>query len=350
MTTNHPLIRHIGGGVEGEITLIQHRTRGVVILKARKCTRHISNEANVTLSLLQTETIPKTTICQVFSIEGPTNDMIIEWCDGGDLRYIINNLHSKSYSLGKSFLRHVQLHLGSALLFIHCGIHFNLSTGKYKNAPLKNGQPWIRISHRDIKPDNVFLRWTSKADHSTPFPDLVLGDFGNAVTEHAFDSIFQNNTVPIEAPKWKKFCGQNYGPPEYFLLEGGDDHVHRFSILSSFDIWQFGATLYELLTRIVLNMVMQNQDRDGDKIGKWIGREEWGEVREEVMDMITEDPMARMTDEVLMRMVPFWRGRREEEFWCGDGVGGRDLEWLRGSSMRVSYDDDDDGDNGVEEL
>jgi serine/threonine protein kinase len=151
------LIKHIGGGVEGEITLVEHPTRGVAILKSRKGKPQISNEANVALTLLQGEHVSRNTICQVFSIEGPASDMIIEWCDGGDLRHVINHLHSQSYCLGMSFVRHVQLHLGSALVYLHCGIQFDVITGNCKYPSLESA-PWNRISHRDIKPDNIFLR------------------------------------------------------------------------------------------------------------------------------------------------------------------------------------------------
>lgn len=317
-TTKNRLIKHIGGGVEGEIKLIHHPTWGISILKTRTGGTKISNKANVTLTLLQgqqqqrrqgRENIPsRHTICQVFAIEDPAFDMIIEWCDGGDLRFVINKLHSQSYSLGKAFLRHVQLHIGSALVYLHCGILFDVETGECRwpaRSSRGKGKIWNRISHRDVKPDNIFLRWNGKVDStSSPFPDLVLGDFGNAITERAFESIFYDDGRNIEPPKRNTFCGQNYGPPEFFLLNGGDD-LERVSISSSFDIWQFGATLYELITRIVLNMAVQNQDRDVDKIRKWIRVEEWGETGGEVMDMIRENPRERMTDEILVRMLPF---------------------------------------------
>ncbi|TID18985.1 hypothetical protein E2P81_ATG05961 [Venturia nashicola] len=79
--------------------------------------------------------------------------------------------------------------IGSALVFIHCRIHFNLQTGTY-NQPIstKDNKPWNKISHRDIKPDNISLRWRDKADATTLFPDLVLGDFGNAIIKHPFQS------------------------------------------------------------------------------------------------------------------------------------------------------------------
>lgn len=37
-----------------------------------------------------------------------------------------------------------------------------------------------------------------------------------------------------------------------------------------------------------------------------------------------------------MRMLPFWRGKRDEEYENGDGVGGRDFEWLGENSQRRS--------------
>ncbi|QDS77421.1 hypothetical protein FKW77_006498 [Venturia effusa] len=332
MSTNR-LIKHIGGGVEAEITLIDHPNHGVVILKTRKDTSQISNEANVALTLIQGDQSSRNTLCQVFSIEGPASDMIIEYCDGGDLRYVINQLHVQSYCLGKAFLRHVQLHLGAALVYLHCGIHFDVAVGDYKY-PSLHGPPWNRISHRDIKPDNIFLRWTNKVDSSCLFPDIILGDFGNAITERNFDSVLRDHGRRIEAPMRRNFCGQNYGPPEFFLLEGGDD-IENVSVLSSFDMWQFGATLYELVTRIVLNMVLQNQDRNPDKTRKWISKEDWGEISAEVINMIKENRTERVTDEMLVKILPIWKTRRNEEFDKEDGVGRRDVGWLRENTQRI---------------
>lgn len=102
-----------------------------------------------------------------------------------------------------------------------------------------------------FKPDNISFRWSNKLDSSCLFPDIVLGDFANAITERPFDSIFQDRGE-IELLKWRNFCGQNYGLPEFFLLKVGDN-VERSSISSSFDTWQFGATLYKLITRIILD-------------------------------------------------------------------------------------------------
>lgn len=36
-------------------------------------------------------------------------------------------------------------------------------------------------------------------------------------------------------------------------------------------------------------MLLQSQDKDLDKVRKWIGKE-WGEIGEEVTDMTEEDP------------------------------------------------------------
>jgi hypothetical protein len=91
-----------------------------------------------------------------------------------------------------------------------------------------------------------------------------------------------------------------------------------WSASSAFDIWELGATL---------NMVLQNQNKDPLKASRWI-QAQWGELGEEIMDMIREEPTARMTEEELIEKLPLWRASRNLEYESDYGAAKGDFEWL----------------------
>ena len=77
---------------------------------------------------------------------------------------------------------------------------------------------WMRIIHRDIKPDNLFLR--KPITRGAPYPDIVLGDFGFATTKPFSESIAVAEFAPPEMP----YCS------------------HKG------DVWSLGTVIYELAT------------------------------------------------------------------------------------------------------
>jgi serine/threonine protein kinase len=73
--------------------------------------------------------------------------------------------------------------------------------------PSKRG--WDPIVHRDIKPSNVFLTWHDAIDN-VPYPTVLLGDFGCAVTSQgrrARTGLPQNDVdfAPPEFPSYSEF-------------------------------------------------------------------------------------------------------------------------------------------------
>ena len=114
-----------------------------------------------------------------------------EYCSGGDLHGLIDTYRDHSTNFPELFIWKVFLELTSALEFLHRG--FN---------PKTNTRPGI--VHRDIKPQNIFLRLSS---HTSPaYPDAVIADFGSAsldfaTYEPAGTFCWQPPEIPRKTPK-----------------------------------------------------------------------------------------------------------------------------------------------------
>ncbi|MCJ1227823.1 hypothetical protein MMC12_004482 [Toensbergia leucococca] len=144
----------------------------------------------------------------------PRLSLYMEYCDLGSLQSLIDTYHAHNTRnplrpavyLPESFIWHTFLSLTSALQYIHHGIpHSKPST------PLPSSA-WPLILHRDIKPDNIFLRSVSTQPsrlsrltrrffprsntlprNPLPFPRVILADFGCAINhdDPDFDVIDQ---------------------------------------------------------------------------------------------------------------------------------------------------------------
>jgi serine/threonine protein kinase len=196
---------------------------------------------------------------------------MIEYCDGGDLASYVRANAERRRTAPLSDLRHIQFHLASALSFLLIGTIWD-----YEQLRFVRGQQaqWNTIIHRDIKPSNILLRKAGRKDLSEgakalELPDIVLTDVGSALTRVPFrptyfDTKAWKNQIAEEDPPMKTvverqsihygFCDPEYGPPEYEkLFNRVRSHHGKNAVLKphpSFDIWQFGAVLFECSTNL----------------------------------------------------------------------------------------------------
>ena len=148
--------------------------------------------------------------------------LFYEYCSEGDLRKWVKQCKPE-HVIAKSVIRvsHVGYanlfrafqELASALAFLHYG--YNIDD---KPPEMKAG--WKSIFHRDIKPDNVFIKRRGEQEVV-----MVLGDFGFA-TELDRQIRHKHDGKPIQGDL-------RYVPPEYNYTVKGD-------------VWALGSTMYEV--------------------------------------------------------------------------------------------------------
>ncbi|KAI5365103.1 putative serine/threonine-protein kinase, active [Septoria linicola] len=97
----------------------------------------------------------------------------MDWCRGGDLwlqmEYLWNKHRADAQPL---FVLHVFVQLFEAFAFIHHGLRY-IGAGKYTR-----DENHKAVIHGDVKPENIFLHWSSR--NIGGMPDLQLADFGHS--------------------------------------------------------------------------------------------------------------------------------------------------------------------------
>ena len=129
--------------------------------------------------------------------------MLYEYCRGGDLAQFHPSI------ISEEFLWHVFTQATEGLAFLHYGF--------IQGAPDETwpSSRWQHVVHRDLKPDNIFLR--EKITPQNPFPDVVLGDFGLATF----------------SPTSGRAGAIDFMPPEEYSSAKGD-------------VWSLGATIHAM--------------------------------------------------------------------------------------------------------
>lgn len=224
---------------------------------------------------------------------------------------------SKEGSCPGSFVLHAMRHLGAALLWLHCGFGYHLNSGEVDTL----SRSWNPIFHRDIKPENILVRMTGKFDRGSPYPDIVLADFGLGATKYAYTSPWAGREL-FEAERIAGFTDRTYGPPEY--VDNGNADPMRLSLKSSYDMWQLGAIVYELTTGRELRKTINDKgsSRAGDNLIK-----QYGGINVFTNKMVKKRPEERMTDESLKASLNDW-------------MRARDYEWKKekGSDARIWFE------------
>ena len=210
------LVRKIGEGGQGRCDLFERKSdRKLFVYKVMKC--------QVETCISVTGVVRPKEAAILMEALGPSHPRIIqlyhwvipapgqtayymEYCSGGDLYDLIKGYHNKhNLKIPESFVWHVYLQLAEALAWLQ----------ENNNSPEK-----FTIVHRDIKPQNVFVR---KSRSDAEYPDIVLADFGIATTK------------PFSCTGPNDFLGT-------FAYQGPELPLHS----RSGDTWAIGACIHEM--------------------------------------------------------------------------------------------------------
>lgn len=174
---------------------------------------------------------------------------------------------------------HVFIQMAEALAYLHHGYTASLFF------PPPHWQP---IIHRDIKPGNIFLRPSSNPSDS-PFPDIILGDFGLASLESI---TYDCSGTPA------------YLPPEQYNSAAGD-------------VWGLGSVIHELVHGMPPLLLQHREKGDSEE---WLYQAESKFVREMpqgysrelnecMMESLRWEPADRIDSFALLGML--YRGYKE---------------------------------------
>ena len=224
-------IKKIGEGGQGRCDLVERKGDGkYLVYKQMKVevdmirSKHRNKPLEV--AILKDILGPSERIVRLFDWThvSPTNNcFFFEYCSYGDLYNMIDGYHNnQGLEIPESFVWHTYGQLAEALTFIHEGRSRVTTVDGDRigwTTPSEDHRP---IVHRDIKPDNVFIRPGKTRDH---YPEIVLADFGIATTKL------------VSCQGKGDFCGtMAYQGPELPMHSRAGDH------------WAIGACIHHMTT------------------------------------------------------------------------------------------------------
>jgi serine/threonine protein kinase len=199
----------------------------------------LPNEAKLLLvSLRSHPNILRAFGCDILGCHkgGYKANLYSEYCAGGDLIDHVRTVASSKHTAPESLALHVFISLAQALAYLHRGLHWDPKANRYWQEPGA-----ITYVHGDIKPANVFVRWSDEAKR-TGLPEVVLGDLGCTQPENAFKGL--TGTEGYMAPEVAHVCSlSKTNPVEYRVKRRAVGHMKTAT-----DVFSLGQTIHLVST------------------------------------------------------------------------------------------------------
>lgn len=143
--------------------------------------------------------------------------LYMEHCNLGTLGALLGRCKTRPTRpmVEECFVWHVLHSLFKALAYLHFGV---------ADGSVERNHGWRRILHRDIKPDNIFVKTSTTGGM---YPNIVLGDFGISIRESAHNSEWGDPNVVAGTLVWQ--------PPE-----------QSHDVWGRADVWAVGAVIKDL--------------------------------------------------------------------------------------------------------
>ncbi|KAF2268891.1 kinase-like protein, partial [Lojkania enalia] len=201
VSKRYKLLQHFGqdnGGQNAGILLVMDRLTGKKYVEKQFSKREVADrwalhEIQV-YENLRSQFIVRS-VSSYLDDRHKYGSVFLEFCDVGSLTKVMEKHSSGGVYVPERFVWHVFICLAKAIRFAH-----------YGNVAISNGGvPWIGVIHRDLKPDNVFLK-----SGGGFYPDVKLGDFGCAIgMAEQYDSGVAMCTPNFEPPEYPNFIPQS---------------------------------------------------------------------------------------------------------------------------------------------
>ncbi|ORY59589.1 kinase-like domain-containing protein [Pseudomassariella vexata] len=167
----------------------------------------------------------------------------MEYCDRGSLSNLIqvyqqSKTTHQQHFIPESFIWHAFVGLADALYFLKTGESY-ISTPIHSN----QGKKWTPIIHRDIKPDNIFLR-----SHDTPGSKkplyVLLSDFGLASPDDKDPSVARKPSGVRGTPEFHapELCFQPF-PATHQMDYQAQPHTAKS------DVWALACMMFAMCER-----------------------------------------------------------------------------------------------------
>ncbi|KXT10774.1 hypothetical protein AC579_2317 [Pseudocercospora musae] len=220
-SSEYELVRTLKHSNEGPLHLVRHRqTQQLCIIKQLPCqsTKARKPRLPIEAEIMSELSHPNVIRLQEVTIVFPIANVVMDFCQQGDLMNYMAAVKFRGAKVPAPFIMHFISSMLDALSYIHPRPH--------------------KILHRDIKPQNIFL----KADEQSIFgmPTPVLADFGLARTQS--DNLGLPGTDRYMAPE---LLALRDDPSS--RAKGADPWDQIGHHTPGTDMYGFAASLFELL-------------------------------------------------------------------------------------------------------
>lgn len=289
-------LRKLAVSSQGQIDIFLHKpTATRVVVKKINTPRQCDplNEPKMLRDFLK----PHTNIIQLQSLfynnEARQCRLILEYCEGGDLWSFVEHWQCvRNEYIPEIYLLHFIAGMGSALGYLHLGKRFQKTEGTIGMPRITKDADHKPVLHRDIKLENIFLRWSENSRYG--LPDIVLADFGGSILAER-----SANTATFGTP--------GCYPPELIRHEQlrktdlkAWNRASKAQILTkASDVFTFGVCLFNMISRYEYKASV---DVESEFRRSSVGH--WPLLLAMLKHSLADDPKLRLRTEALFNWSP----------------------------------------------
>ncbi|KAI9769106.1 MAG: hypothetical protein M1840_004457 [Geoglossum simile] len=216
---DYRVIKPIGAG-EGRmndgIHVVQHKRTGAILVEKKIKPADLDfgmREIDILQGLGPSKGIVR--CYEAFVTKNPpAAALYLEYCDLGNLLCLVERHLLRGRHIPEQFIWHTFDALAGALAYLHNG---------NKRSPSSAADDWPIVLHRDIKPNNIFLKSRITGGNAI-YPHVILGDFGLSTRLDMSD--FPHLGEVVGTARWQ--------PPEI------PKHSRRG------EVWSVGAVIHSM--------------------------------------------------------------------------------------------------------